>query len=368
MHQKMQKQKKLTERKLKQVTSELDTSLKKQEELKFELSVKDVNEIESQHDQKQLNALLTHCQALVQENSDKSNIIIALQARLLAVNEDRDEINRNVDELQMKNKNLMQQVKDLTINYDFQRTRSITLLQKYNQSNDELSKSSSLNRELHLAKFNLTKTKEDNETLNKKLDEYRNVVTALNAKFCLLQEQQEVEYEKRSEISEEYFKIRQQAKLYEMERDQGRTSLEQLREKTERLEHDVSSYREQIELLTSELDQASINRNRAIQEREEVIKYNNELLKSRDEAIRNHVDISKKLESKYHDVTDKLGTYVTLQMIWVYFHFDFLSLWSFSFLPLYTLYFHCDEKWNKYYPFNCPCTEADLRQLRRTPV
>lgn len=57
---------------------------------------------------------------------------------------------------------------------------------------------------------------EERDTIHKKLDEYRNVVPALNAKLCMLQEQNEVENDRRTEISEEYFKIRQQAKMMEV--------------------------------------------------------------------------------------------------------------------------------------------------------
>ena len=65
--------------------------------------------------------------------------------------------NNQIEELQIHNKDLMQQVKDLTINYDFQRTRSIRLQEKYEQSHSELNKSAAVTRELHTAKFKLNK-------------------------------------------------------------------------------------------------------------------------------------------------------------------------------------------------------------------
>ena len=308
MHGKLQKEKQLLEKQLIEVTGDLKSSIKNQEELKFELSLKNTSEKEiSQNEQREMNDLLVHCQALVQDNTDKSNIIIALQARLLAINEDRDEMNKSVDELQMKNKNLMQQVKDLTINYDFQRTRSIRLQEKYEKSNNELGKITALNRELHQAKFQLSKVNEENEGLHKKLEEYRSVVPALNAKLYLLQEQNEVESEKRSEISEEYLKIRQQARAVEFERDHGNQVNEMLKEKISRLEQSVDGFREQTEFLHKELEQTLSDRDRAIQERDEVQKYNNELLKSRDNAVRNHVDIFKKMERRYSETNKQLG-------------------------------------------------------------
>ena len=308
MHQKTQKENEFLKRQNQQFSTDLSDAVMKQEELKFELSLKNTSEFEAnQSDKREKSDLLTHCQALVQDSSDKSNIIIALQARLLAVNEDRNEVNRKVEEFQMRNKDLMQQVKDLTINYDFQRTRSIRLQEKYEQSHSELSKSAAVTRELHLAKFNLTKANEENDALHKKLDEYRNVVPALNAKLCLLQEQNEVESEKRTEISEEYFKIRQQAKMVEVERDQGRQLIDFLKEKIDRVEQTVEGLRDQTRFLSDELDKASCDRNRAVQEREEIAKYNNELLLSRDTAIRNHVDMFKKLEQRLSDTNAQLG-------------------------------------------------------------
>lgn len=308
MHQKTQKENELLRRQVQQSNTDLTEAVKKQEELKFELSLKNTSELETnQNDHREKSDLLTHCQALVQDSSDKSNIIIALQARLLAINEDRNEVNRKIEELQMRNKDLTQQVKDLTINYDFQRTKSIRLQEKYEKSHSELSKSAAVTRELHVAKFNLNKVSEERDALHKKLDEYRNVVPALNAKLCLLQEQNEVESEKRTEISEEYFKIRQQAKMVEMERDQGQQLIDFLKEKIDRLEKTIEGFRDQTRFLSDELDKSSSDRHRAVQEREEIAKYNNELLLSRDTAIRNHVDMFKKLEQRLSDTNTQLG-------------------------------------------------------------
>lgn len=315
MHQKTQRENELLRRQVQQSNTDLSEAVKKQEELKFELSLKNTSELETnQNDHREKSDLLTHCQALVQESSDKGNIIIMLQARMLALNEDRNEVNRKVEELQMRNKDLTQQVKDLTINYDFQRTKSIRLQEKYEKSHSELSKSAAVTRELHVAKFNLNKVNEEKDALHKKLDEYRNVVSALNAKLCLLREQNEFENGKRTEISEEYFKIRQQAKMVEVERDQGQKQIEFLKEKIERLEQSVEGFRDQTRFLGDELDKASSDRHRAVQEREEIAKYNNELLLSRDTAIRNHVDMFKKLEQRLSDTNTQLG-----KSNWIYF-------------------------------------------------
>lgn len=304
---KLQKEKQLLEKKLLEATSELNAAKKCQEELKFELSFKEeVIDRESQ-DQESFGELIQHCQSLTHENAEKSNVIIALQARLLAVNEDRDKMNRNFEEIQSKNKNLMQQVKDLTINYDFQRTKSMRLQEKYEKSNDELSRNVEKQRELHTVKFKCAKLSEEKEELLKKLDEYRSVVTALNAKLSLVNEQKAAESERRSEISEEYLRIRQQAKIYELERDQGKNISEYFKEKVERLESELNSAKEQIDFLTGELEIAVNERNRAIKEREEIVQYNNQLLKSRDEAIQNQIEQSKKFETRYKEVTSQLG-------------------------------------------------------------
>lgn len=99
MHQKTQKENDLLKRQIEQSSKDFRDAIGKQEELKFELSLKNTSEQEtSQNDQKEKTGLLTQCQALVQDSNDKSNIIIMLQARLLAVNEDRDELRRKVRE------------------------------------------------------------------------------------------------------------------------------------------------------------------------------------------------------------------------------------------------------------------------------
>lgn len=310
MQGRLQKEKQLLEKKLLETTSELNSARKCQEELRFELSFKEEVDRESQ-EHESFNHLINHCQDITQENAEKSNVIIALQARLLAVNEDRDKMNQNYEELQTKNKDLMQQVKDLTINYDFQRTKSMRLQEKYDKSSDELSRNVTQQREIHSIKFNYAKLSEEKEELSKKLEEYRSVVTALRAKLSLVSEQKAAEYERRSEISEEYLRIRQQAKIYELERDQGKNMSEYFKEKMERLENELRSFQEQIDFLTCELENAIKERNRSIKEREEVVQYNNQLQKSRDEAIQNQIVVSKKYEARIRDVTSQLGEWKT---------------------------------------------------------
>lgn len=306
-HARLQKEKQLLEKQLLKVTSELNSSLKTQDELKFELSIKEINEAEN-YEQQTLNNLMNHCQALVQENADKSNIIIALQARLLAVNEDSEQMSKRNEELQQKNTNLMKQVKDLTINYDFQRTQSIKLQEKFNKSSNELTKSKEITRNLHTYKFNLLKMTEEKDELLRKLDEYRNVVTALNAKLSLITEQKEVETEKCSEISEEFMKIRQQARMYEIERDQIKKSTEIFKDKIARLNDELVLSREEKDFLTKQLERTANDRDRAISEQQEVVQYNNDLLKSRDEAVQQQIDLSEKMKKRYDAISLKLDT------------------------------------------------------------
>lgn len=92
-----------------------------------------------------------------------------------------------------------------------------------------------------------------------------------------------------------------------MERDQGKQLIDYLKEKIERIEQTVEEFRDQTRFLGDELDKAASDRNRAVQEREDIVKYNNELLLSRDTAIRNHIDMFKKLEQRLNDTNAELG-------------------------------------------------------------
>ena len=300
------KEKQLTEMKLLETTSELQLSLKSNEELKFELEQLNSNP-GLEEDVTQLHDLLMHCQELVEENSEKSNIIIALQARLLAINEDSEKRHKMSETIQIKNKYLMQQVKDLTINYDFQRTESQRLMNKVDKNTNDAKQSALSQRQIHSLQYlnhNLTQERDDGRN---KIEEYKKVVIALNARLSFLQEQKDCESERRSEISEEYLKLRQQVKTLEFEKEQGRNSYEFYKNRNDRLNTEITSHKEQIAFLTKELDSSVLERNQAINERHEVLKYNKELLRSRDEAIQNQIEITEKHEQRYKDVSLQLG-------------------------------------------------------------
>lgn len=307
MQSKTMKEKQIIEKKLIEATGELSSSKKYIEELNFELAVKRASdEIEESQEHMEMNKLLLHCQALAQDNSEKSNIIIALQARLLTLNEEYEKKTTFQEDMQMKHKNLMQQVKDLTVNYDFQRHESLRLKEKVEQKTDVLEKHVSNQREIHSLKFQLAKVTEERDEALVKLEEFKSVVTALSAKLSLLQEERDNETGKRDELSEEFLKIRHQLKTVELERNQYKNSVDFYKDKSWRYCDDINTHREQVSFLSQQLQNAVDEKNRICREKEVVIKYNKELLISRDEGIRNQLEITEQFEKRYREVSKQL--------------------------------------------------------------
>ena len=281
------------ERTLLETARQLQAAIKYQEELQFELQIKENQEMEeADQEYMDMQGLFQHCQQLAQENAEKSNTIITLQAHLIAVNEDTEKRNKLHDKVHEKNTTLMQQVKDLTIHYDFQRRESQRLSETVERTNSNIEINASNERELHAVKFELARVKEDRDEMSAKLDECGKTIASLNAKVSLLQEQKTTESEIRTEISEEFLRLRHQLKLLELEAEQKRSSVEFYKDKMNRLTEESNVYKEQIAFLTTELENAVTERNRIANERENVIRCNSDLIKSRDEAVKNQLEIT----------------------------------------------------------------------------
>lgn len=139
-------------------------------------------------------------QELIQASFEKSSIIIHLQSKLLEAKEMFDACKRNNEELRSKNENLMQQVRDLTINYDFQRTQSKRLTEQVNQNKCELNRVATTKREIHALKFELARVKEEKDAICHELEEFKEVAVAMNVKCDMLQKEKTCEEEKRGEV------------------------------------------------------------------------------------------------------------------------------------------------------------------------
>jgi len=235
---------------------------------------------------------------LLIENAEKSQLIIALQAQMLASKGDNEGTSRVISELTKKNENLMQQVKDLTIGYDWQRQRSNRLSEQVDQNKTELRKVCTVNRKIHELKFELLRVKEERDDAERKVKEFRSAVTELNVSYDMLQQQQYSEAEQRGQFSQESFQLKDKIHHLQQQLNIERSKTEKSKQKNEFLLKEIETYKEQRYFFLQERENAIRDLEQALKAKDDAEKFNRQLQKSRNDAVRKHIDISAQYESK----------------------------------------------------------------------
>ena len=203
MYSRILKEKNVLEKHLDETKSEIQGKNELVEELHGE--IENIRELAMKKDgsSEDMQICFAHCQELIRDNSEKSNIIIALQSKLLSINEGIEMEKKRNEEVLFKNENLMQQVRALTIDCDWQRTQSKRLSEQVDQkSGDNLRKTAEVKRETYRLKFELSRVTEEKDAAVHKLEEFKNVMSALNARHDILQQEKCNEEEKRDQVSQ----------------------------------------------------------------------------------------------------------------------------------------------------------------------
>ena len=107
---------------------------------------------------------------LFQDNFDKSCNIIKLQSQLLAIKESFEKLRRSKEAVSRKNEQLASQVRDLTINYDFQRSKTQRLSLQVDANKTKLENVADTKKELLAVKFELSRLREEKECVAEKLE------------------------------------------------------------------------------------------------------------------------------------------------------------------------------------------------------
>ena len=107
---------------------------------------------------------------LFRENFDKSCHIIKLQSQLLAIKESYEKLRKSKETVSRKNEQLISQVRDLTINYDFQRSKTQRLSWQVDANKRKLENVADTKKELLAVKFELSRLKEEKESVSDKLE------------------------------------------------------------------------------------------------------------------------------------------------------------------------------------------------------
>ena len=192
MHSRTIKEKSLLEQKIIETAGSLEDEQRQTEELKEEvktISAKTTH-LKRQSAESRLPAH-QYVQELVAENADKGNRIISLQHSLLCSIQKAEQDKALIDELQKRLESLLQQIRDLTINYHWERRNSMKMNEKMRRQNDQIRQGDDLRREIFELKLKLVDMKEQRDDAKEELREFRNVTEALNAKFDTVRQEKD---------------------------------------------------------------------------------------------------------------------------------------------------------------------------------
>ena len=157
--------------------------------------------VSSKNDKEEnLNLCFMKSQKLLTENAEKSQLIIQYQARIMAMRDEQDLTEKDMAVLKMKNSSLMQKLKDLKTDYDWQRSCSMRLSEQVDQSKDQLKQERLSSKKLFALQLELARVTEEKDAALDRVKEFREVMTALNVKYDILHKEKYKEAEKRGQV------------------------------------------------------------------------------------------------------------------------------------------------------------------------
>eukprot|EP00794_Sanderia_malayensis_P009401 gene9401-10389_t len=237
-----------------------------------------------------------YLQELWRDNMERSNVIIALQGRLLVANEEIEELKATNSKLAKKNEDFRGQVRNLTIVYDHERRNS----KKLNETMiSQTTESDVLRKEILKWKYDYNCVLEERDMLQNELEDVQKWGEILNARFDIITQEKD-ELEESSEDLASKYKFLQtyvqklNAKLKLMEFSNNRYNIE-----TDRLKGTIESLRKNRNSLNAAREAAILSRNEAIKEKARMENLLNETEIKYDQHIGETVESFKDLENKH---------------------------------------------------------------------
>ena len=156
------------------------------------------------NDNNELQKHFLKTQLLLQENTEKSQMVIHYQHQIITLKDERDLLNKDITVLKVKNNNLLQKMNDLRTDYDWQRSCSLRLSEQVDQNNDEikeLRKTRGISKKIFDLQFDLARVTEERDDALQKMKEFRDVTTGLKVKYDMLQQEKHEEIEKMGQLT-----------------------------------------------------------------------------------------------------------------------------------------------------------------------
>ena len=293
-------EKNILEKKVLEATSDLESREEQMNDLREQLETTKSRSIPNQTKTAESSkAVQRYIQELMAENADKSNKIISLQQSLLEMvgNAEKDKIASM--ELRRRHEEALQQLRDVTVNYDFERRNSLKMTEKMRKQTDQIKQGDDLRRELFELKLRLSEMREERDEAREELREFRNVTEALNAKFDCVRQEKDQAIEFQEVCSSTVFELKEEKEVLHLKLQEAYLDLNDLRRKNMRLTEDCKSLKGQRDVLMQEREMAVNERVVAEKERDEAVRMKHDLQQSRDESIEAQIRINKALHDDY---------------------------------------------------------------------
>ncbi len=299
MHNKMVHEKSQLERRMIETVGDLENEQMRTRELREEMMSMSNEARGSRTSVESLQPAQQYVQELIAENADKSNIIISLQQTLLSAVSKAEQDKATMDELQRRQEEHLQQIRDLTINYDWERRNSRKMGEKICRQNDQIRQGDDLRREIFELKLKLSEMQEQRDDAREELREFRNVTEALNAKFDTVRKEKDLAIGIKENFTGTVLELDEQVQSLQMKLRKANFEYKELERKFARQSQEITTLREQRDVLLQERQVAIQERTAACKERDEALKMNQELQNSRDEAIEAQIKINKSSQDDY---------------------------------------------------------------------
>ena len=144
---------------------------------------------------------------MFQENFEKSCHIIKVQSQLIALKESFEKLHKSKECVSRKNDQLISQVRDLTINYDFQRSKTQRLSCQVDASKTILRNVADTKKELLSTKFELSRMKEEKETILESLETLERKNIQLESECNMLQNDKSSAEEEKGKVIKKVYLI-----------------------------------------------------------------------------------------------------------------------------------------------------------------
>ena len=306
-HNKVVSEKNVLERKVLEATGDLENQQMQVQDLREQLrNVRAQSLPGNGQSAESAHRVQRYIQELMAENADKSNRIITLQQSLLDAVEKSEKDRVLYLELQQRHEEGLQQLRDLTINYDFERRNSRKMSEKMRRQVDQIRQGEDLRREIFELKLKLSEMQEQRDEARDELREFRNVTEALNAKFDSVHREKEQALEFKEEVSGTVLEMNEEIQGLQIKLQEAYLDLNDLKRKNMRLTQESKTLREQRNCVLQEREVALNERNVAMKERDEAVRMNQDLQKSRDESFEAQLKINKELHEDYTNLHEEM--------------------------------------------------------------